>query len=277
LTGARVKSILVTTRLGGGFAKGGLVKTIVTISLVAATAAAGAVSVSVYGGASVPLGGLSSSDYGHFNWLIQDNPGSEHDLVDPRGLTLAGTGAGVCPVAGIRAAVAVASRWEAEVTAFRLFTRADASAPKSAVENPETRITAATTGANVVGSLGRFRAAAGAGGGLYVTEVSLFASGEGRSGFVYSKVHTLEKSVRTSSWGAYAGGGLAYPLGGGLSLAATARYHWIANGGTYEIAIYERYGYDPYHYTEYVFGTPLFKTYDDQFVELGLGLAYEFP
>ncbi|UCH77524.1 MAG: hypothetical protein JSU81_07235 [Candidatus Coatesbacteria bacterium] len=252
-------------------------KTIVTILQVAATAAAGAVSVGVYGGAAVPVGGLASADYGHFNWLIQDNPGSEHDLVDPRGITLAGTGAGATPAAGIRAAVGVASRWEAEVAALHLYTRAGTSAPKSAIENPETRITAATAGVNFVEKLGPFRATAGAGGGLYFTAVSLFASGEGRSGFVYSKVHTLEKSVRTDNWGAYAGGGLAYPLGGGLSLAAAARYHWIANGGTYEITIYERYGYDPYHYTEYVFGTPLFKTYDDQFVELALGLAYEFP
>ncbi|HUU56369.1 MAG TPA: hypothetical protein VMW93_03410, partial [bacterium] len=97
------------------------------------------------------------------------------------------------------------------------------------------------------------------------------------SGFVYSNVYTLEKSVSTAGWGAYGGGGLAYPLAGGLSVDLTARYHWIPNGGTYDILIHETYGYDPYYYSEYVFGTPLYKTYDDQFVEIALGLAYEFP
>ena len=72
-------------------------------------------------------------------------------------------------------------------------------------------------------------------------------------------------------------GGIAYPLAAGLSVDLTARWHWIPNGGTYEITIHERYGYDPYYYSEYVFGTPLYKTYDDQFVEVSLGLAYGVP
>jgi hypothetical protein len=252
-------------------------KHVAAFLLYTATSAAAAVSVSVYGGVAVPVGGVAGADYGYFNWLIADNPGSEHDLVDIRGLTLEGTGAAPCPVAGVRATAALAPWLDAEACAFHGFTRPDASGPKSAIENPETEISGATAGANYVRRLGTFRAAAGAGGGFYLTAVSLYASGEGRSGFVYSNVYTLEKRVSTAGWGVYAGGSLAYPLAGGLAVELAARYHLVLNGGTYEITIHERYGYDPYHYSEYVFGTPLYKTYDDGFVELSLGLAYGLP
>lgn len=251
-------------------------KRVAAFLLCTATSAAAAVSVSVYGGVAVPAGGMAGADYGYFNWFIADNPGSEHDLVDVRGLTLDGTGAAPCPVAGLRARFGIAPWLDVEACAFHGFTRADESAPKCAIENPETEISGATAGANFVRPLGPFRAAAGAGGGFYLTAVSLYASGEGRSGFVYSNVYTIEKRVSTTGWGAYAGGGLAYPLAGGLAVELAARYHLVLNGGTYEITIHERYGYDPYHYSEYVFGTPLYKTYDDQFVELSLGLGYEF-
>lgn len=252
-------------------------KATTALLLITATSAAAAVSVSVYGGVAFPVGGMAGADYGYFNWLIADNPASEHDLVDIRGLTLSGTGAAPCPVAGVRAKAGIAPWLDAEVCAFRHFTRADAAAPKSAIENPETKITGATAGANFVRPLGPFRTTAGAGTGFYFAEVSLYASGEGRSGFVYSNVYTLEKSVSTAGWGVYAGGGLSYPLASGLAVELAARYHRVLNGGTYEITIFERYGYDPYHYSEYVFGTPLYKTYDDQFVEVSLGLVYGLP
>jgi len=252
-------------------------KTVAAVFFINAATAAAAVSVSAYGGVAFPVGGMSGADYGYFNWLIADNPSGEHDLVDIRGLTLEGTGAAPCPVAGVRAKAGVAPWLEAELCAFRHFTRADESGPKSAIENPETEVSGFTAGANVVRPLGPFRAAAGGGAGFYFTAVSLFASGEGRSGFVYSNVYTLEKRVSTAGWGAYAGGGLAYPLAGGLAVELAARYHRVLNGGTYEITIHERYGYDPYYYSEYVFGTPLYKTYDDQFVEVSLGLTYGLP
>jgi hypothetical protein len=252
-------------------------KNVATLLLITATSAAAAVSLSAYGGVAFPVGGVAGADYGYFNWLIADNPGSEHDLVDVRGLTLEGTGAGPCPVAGVRAAAGLAPWLDAEACAFHGFTRADDAGPKSAIENPETEITGFTAGADFVRPLGPLRAAAGAGVGFFFTAVSLYASGEGRSGFVYSNVYTLETSVRTAGWGVYAGGGLAYPLAGGLAVGLDARYRWVLNGGTYEITIHERYGYDPYHYSEYVFGTPLYKTYDDQFVELSLGLTYDLP
>jgi hypothetical protein len=225
----------------------------------------------------MPVGGMASGDYGYFNWLIEDDPATEHDLVDIRGLTLTGTGGKPCPVAGVRGTVGLAPWLEAEAAAFHLFTKANESGPKSAIENPETRVTAATAGAAYVRALGPFRATAGGGAGLYVTEVALFARGEGRSGFVYSNVHTLEESVRTSGVGAYAGGGLACPLAAGLAISLSGRYHRVFNGGTYQVFIFERYGYDPYHFREYTFDTPLHKEYDDQFVELGLGLTYGVP
>jgi len=245
--------------------------------LITASAGATGVALGLYGGVAFPAGGVAGADYGYFNWFIADNPGSEHDLVDIRGLTLDGTGAAPCPVAGVRATAALASWLDVEASAFHGFTRADEAASKSAIENPETEISGATTGLNFVRPLGPFRAAAGAGGGFYLTAVSLSASGEGRSGFVYSNVYTIEKRVSTAGWGAYAGGGLAYPLAGGLAVELAARYHLVLNGGTYEITIHERYGYDPYYYTDYVFATPLYKTYDDQFVELTLALAYALP
>jgi hypothetical protein len=252
-------------------------KNAAALLLITATSAAAAVSVSAYGGVAFPVGGMAGADYGYFNWLIADNPSGEHDLVDIRGLTLEGTGAAPCPVAGARATAGLAPWLDAEACAFHGFTRADDAAPKSAIENPETEITGFTAGADFVQPLGPFRAAAGAGGGFYLTAVSLYASGEGRSGFVYSNVYTLEKRVSTAGWGVYAGGALAYPLAGRLAVELAGRYHRVLSGGTYEIAIHERYGYDPYHYSEYVFDTPLYKTYDDQFVELSLALTYELP
>jgi hypothetical protein len=252
-------------------------KNAAALLLFTATSAAAAVSVSAYGGVAFPVGGMAGADYGYFNWLIADNPGSEHDLVDIRGLTLEGTGAAPCPVAGARATAGLAPWLDAEACAFHGFTRADDAAPKSAIENPATEITGFTAGANFVRPLGPFRAAAGAGGGFYLTAVSLYASGEGRSGFVYSNVYTLENKVSTAGGGVYAGGALAYPLAGRLAVELAGRYHRVLSTGAYEITIHERYGYDPYHYSEYVFDTPLYKTYDDQFVELSLALTYELP
>ncbi|HUU57685.1 MAG TPA: hypothetical protein VMW93_10115, partial [bacterium] len=153
-------------------------KATVTLFMITATSAAAAVSVSVYGGVAAPVGGMAGTDYGYFHWLIADNPAGEHDLVDIRGLTLAGTGAAACPVAGVRATAGVAPWLDAEVCAFRHFTRANDSAPKSAIQNPETKIAGVTAGADFVRPLGPFRATAGAGAGLYFTEVSLYASGE---------------------------------------------------------------------------------------------------
>lgn len=242
----------------------------------AAPGAALAVSLSVglYGGGALPLGGLASAELGHFNWLIQDNPGSEHDLVDIRGLTLTGSDAAACPVAGARASLGVLPWLDAELGLARLFGRSRRSAAKSPVSAPATTATSLLAGAALVRDLGPFRTHVDAGAGYYFTEISLYASGEGRSGFVYSSVYTLERSVDTSGWGWYAGGGAAYPLFAKAALEASARYHRVMNGGAYDILIHETYGYDPYHSTEYVFDTPVYKTYDDQFVELALGLSY---
>jgi hypothetical protein len=251
----------------------------VAVGVVASACGAFAVpvNVTVYGGVAFPAGGMVGADYGHFDWLILDDPGGEHDLVDIRGLTVTGTGAAPCPLAGVRAKASVASWLAAEVCAFRHFTRPNESGPKSPIANPETKITALTAGANFVRPLGPLSAWASAGAGFYFTEISLFASGEGRSGFVYSNVYTLEKSVNTAGWGVYGGGHVAYSLAAGLALDLAARYHHVFNRRTYDIAIHERYGYDPYHYSEYVFATPLRKTYDDQLVEVSLGLAYDLP
>ncbi len=243
----------------------------------AAPGAAFAVSLSVglYGGVAFPVGGVASADYGYFNWFIADNPGSEHDLVDIRGLTLEGTGAAPCPVAGAKASFGFLPWLDAELGLARLFGRSRRSAAKSAVDAPATTATSLLAGAALARDLGPFRAHFDAGAGYYFTEISLYASGEGRSGFVYSNVYTLERSVDTSGWGWYAGGGVAYPLFAKAALEASARYHRVMNGGAYDVLIHETYGYDPYHSTEYVFDTPVYKTYDDQFVELALGLSYQ--
>jgi opacity protein-like surface antigen len=249
---------------------------IVAAACVAAACPAFAVpvSVSLSGGAAVPLGGPASSDLGHFNWLIRDNPGSEHDLVDICGLTLTGSDAAVCPAAAGEVAFGVLPWMEVEGSVCHLFSRARDTAPKSAIVDPRTDITWMAGGATFARDAGRFRPYVGAGLGYYFTKVSFYASGEGRSGFVYSNVYTLEESVATSSWGWYAGGGVSYPLFGRAALDLGARYHRVMNGDTYEISIHERYGYDPYHYTEYVFDTPVHKEYDDQFVAITLGVTY---
>jgi hypothetical protein len=247
---------------------------IILLIAAASPALAVSLSVSLYGGAALPLGGLASADFGHFNWFIRDNPGSEHDLVDIRGLTLTGSDAAPGPFAGVKASAGLRRWLDVEIGFSRLFDRSRHSAAKSAVDAPATTVTSLLAGAALARDLGPLRAYVDAGAGYYFTEVSLYASGEGRSGFVYSNVYTLERDVDTSSWGWYAGGGAAYPLFARAALELTARYHRVMNGGTYDILIHEAYGYDPYHYTEYVFETPLYKTYDDQFVELALGLSY---
>jgi hypothetical protein len=251
---------------------------ILKITLLAATVPAGAfavsLSVGLYGGAALPVGGLASSDLGYFNWLIQDNPGSEHDLVDIRGLTLTGSDAAACPAGGAKASLGVLPWLGAEFGFARLFDRSRHAAAKSPISAPATTATSLLAGAALARKFGRFRPYVDAGAGYNFTKVSLYASGEGRSGFVYSNVYTLERSVDTSGWGWYAGGGAAYPLFAKGALELAARYHRVANAGTYDVLIHETYGYDPYHSTEYVFDTPVYKTYDDQFVELTVGLSY---
>jgi hypothetical protein len=244
--------------------------------LFAAAGSAFAVSVDVgfYGGAAVPVGGLASSELGYFNWLIADDPGSEHDLVDIHGLTLAGSDAAVCPVAGAKASFGLSPWLDVEANACRLIGRSRRSTPKSPIEGPRTNITSLAVGAAFARDLGRFRPYVDAGAGYYFTKISLYASGEGRSGFVYSNVYTLERSVDTSSWGWYAGGGASYPLFARAALDFSARYHRVMNGGAYDVLIHETYGYAPYHSSEYVFDTPVYKTYDDQFVAISLGLMY---
>jgi hypothetical protein len=249
-------------------------KALLLFATAAGSAFAVSVNVGLYGGAAVPLGGLASSELGYFNWLIRDNPGSEHDLVDICGLTLSGSDASVSPAAAAKASLGVLPWLEVEANACHLFSRSRRSARKSAVQGPRTDITSLGGGAAFARDLGRFRPYVGAGAGYYFTEVSLYASGEGRSGFVYSNVYTLERSVATSSWGWYAGGGVTYALFAKAALELAARYHRVMNGGTYDVLIHETYGYDPYHYTEYVFETPVHKTYDDQFVAISLGLTY---
>jgi hypothetical protein len=254
--------------------RGFISKALLLVATAAGSAFAVSVSVGFYGGAALPVGGLASSDLGYFNWLIRDNPGSEHDLVDIRGLTLSGSDAAACPAAGAKASFGLLPWLDVEANACRLFSRSRRSAPKSAIEDPRTDITSIGGGAAFTRNLGRFRPYVGAGAGYYFTKISLYASGEGRSGFVYSNVYTLERSVDTSGWGWYAGGGAAYPLFAKAALEASARYHRVMNGGAYDVLIHETYGYDPYHSTEYVFDAPVNKTYDDQFVELALGLSY---
>ncbi len=240
----------------------------------AGPALAVSVSVGLSVGPGLPLGAMASAELGYFNWLIQDNPGSEHDLVDIRGLTLSGADAAVCPVAGAKASFGLLPWLDVEANACHLFGRSRRSAPKSAIEGPRTNITALGGGAAFARDLGRFRPYVGAGAGYYFAEVSFYASGEGRSGFVYSNVYTLERSVDTSSWGWYAGAGVTYPLFAQAALELGARYHRVMNGGAYDILIHETYGYEPYHSTEYVFRTPVYKTYDDQFVAITLGFVY---
>ncbi len=247
---------------------------IILLIAAASPALAVSLSVSLYGGVAFPLGGLASSDLGYFNWLIQNNPGSEHDLVDVRGLTLTGSDAAPGPLAGVKASAGLRRWLDVEIGFAHLFDRSRHSAAKNAVAAPVTTVTSLLAGAALVRDLGPLRAHVGAGAGYYFTEVSLYASGEGRSGFVYSNVYTLERNVDTSSWGWYAGGGAAYPLFAKAALELTARYHRVKNGGTYDVLIHETYGYDPYHSTEYVFRTPVYKTYDDQFVAISLGLTY---
>lgn len=254
--------------------RGSTLKALLLVATAAGSAFALSVDVGLYGGSAVPVGGLASSEPGYFNWLVQDNPGSEHDLVDIRGLTLAGSDAAVCPVAAAKVSFGLLPWLDVEANACRLFGRSRRSAPKSAIEGPLTNITALGGGAAFARDLGRVRPYVGAGAGYYFAEVSFYASGEGRSGFVYSDVYTLEKSVDTSSWGWYAGGGVTYPLFAKAALELSARYHRVMNGGTYDVLIHETYGYDPYYFTEYVFDTPVYKTYDDQFVAISLGLIY---
>lgn len=258
------------SRVERGFA----LKTLLLFATTAAPAFAVSVSVGLYGGAALPVGGLASPDPGYFNWLIEDDPGSEHDLVDIRGLTLSGADAAPCPVAGVKSLVDV-KRWlDVEAGAFYQFNRSRRSDAKSAVENAETKIAGVLVGANFKRGLGPFRAHVGGGAGRYFTEVSLYASGEGRSGFVYSNVYTLERSVDTSSWGWYAGGGVAYPLSAKISLELNTRLHAVVNDGAYDVLIHEEYGYEPYHKSEYVFETPVYKTYRDYFWELSAGITY---
>lgn len=250
-----------------------IVDALAVLFITAAAAAAG-ISVGLYGGAALPVGGLASPDLGYFNWLIEDDPGGEHDLVDIQGLTLSGADAAPCPVAGVKLLVDV-KRWlDVEGGGLYQFNRPRRSDAKSAVENAETKTAGTLVGANFKRGFGPFRAHVGGGAGYYFTEISLYASGEGRSGFVYSNVYTLERSVDTSGWGWYAGGGITYPLSAKISLELKTRYHVVMNDGTYDVLIHEEYGYEPYHKSEYVFETPVYKTYDDQFVAISLGLIY---
>jgi hypothetical protein len=244
------------------------------ISFITASAAAAGVGVGLYGGAALPVGGLASSDLGYFNWLIQDNPGSEHDLVDVQGLTLTGGDAAPCPAAGVKLLVDVAAWLDVEAGAFYRFNRSRHANAKSAVESAEAKITGALAGANFKRDLGPFHARVGGGAGYYFTEVSLYASGEGRSGFVYSRVYTLDKSVAFSAPGGFVSAALSYPLSEKISTDLTSRYHRVANGGVYDVRVHETYGYEPYYEHEYVFETPLRKAYDDQFVDILVGVTY---
>jgi hypothetical protein len=244
------------------------------ISFITASAAAAGVGLGLYGGAALPVGGLGSSDLGYFNWLSQDNPGSEHDLVDIRGLTLSGADAAPCPAAGVKLLVDVARWLDVEAGAFYQFNRSRHSNAKSAFESAEAEITGALAGVNLKRELGPFRARVGGGAGYYFAKVSLYASGECRSGFVYSRVYTLDKSVAFSAPGGFVSAALSYPLSEKISMDLTSRYHRVANGGTYDVRVHETYGYEPYYEHEYVFDTPLHKAYDDQFVDIAAGLTY---
>jgi hypothetical protein len=249
-------------------------KVLLLATTTATAAFAASLSVGLYGGAALPVGGLASSDLGYFNWLIQDNPGSEHDLVDIQGLTLTGADAAPCPVAGAKLLVDVAAWLDVEAGAFYQFNRSRRSNAKSAVESAEAKIIGALAGANIKRELGPFRARVGGGAGYYFTEISLYASGEGRSGFVYSRVYTLDKSVGFYAPGGFVSAALSYPLSEKISMDFSSRYHRVANGGVYDVRVHETYGYEPYYEHEYVFDTPVHKAYDDQFVEISLGLAY---
>lgn len=249
-------------------------KVLLLATTTATSAFAVSLSVGLYGGAALPVGGLASSDLGYFNWLIQDNPGSEHDLVDIQGLTLTGADATLCPVAGAKFMVDV-TRWlDVEAGAFYQFNRSPRSNAKSAVESAEAKIIGALAGANFKRELGPFRARVGGGAGLYVEELSLYANGEGRSGFVYSRVYTLDKSVAVSGPGGFVSAGLSYPLSEKISMDFTSRYHRLANRGDYDVRVHETYGYEPYYEHEYVFDTPVHKAYVDQFLDILVGVTY---
>jgi hypothetical protein len=230
--------------------------------------------VTVYGGGTFPLGGLGSPEAGHFDFLIQDNPEGPHDLVDILGFTLSGGNAAVSPGMGGKVEFGV-KPWLDIETGFTYRFARDGGVPATEdVTEIRTGIAVLSAGVNYKRSLENVGVYFGGGAGYYFENVELDASGTGRSGFVYSEVYTLDKTVLVTGPGLYFGGGFKIPLSRRTFLDIGSRAHWVLNEGDYSIKIHEEYGYDTYYAHEYVFDTPVHKTYDDFFVEVLVGFGW---
>jgi hypothetical protein len=244
------------------------------LSVTAVPAFTASLSVTVYGGGVFPLGGLGSSEAGHFDFLIQDNPEGPHDLVDILGFTLNGSNAAVSPGMGGKVEFGVKPWLDIETGFTYHFARGSGVPASEDVKEIRTGIAVLSAGANYKRPLGSVGVYLGGGAGYYFEEVELNASGTGRSGFVYSDVYTLDKTVFVTGPGLYFGGGLEIPLSKRTFLDVGSRAHWVLNDGDYSIKIHEEYGYDPYYAHEYVFDTPVHKTYNDLFVEVLVGFGW---
>ncbi|UCE28189.1 MAG: hypothetical protein JSW52_05435 [Candidatus Coatesbacteria bacterium] len=247
---------------------------VIFLSLSATPAFAASLSVTIYGAGAVPLGGLGSSEAGHFDFLIEDNPYGPHDFVDIMGFTLNGTNAGISPGIGGKVGFGVEPWLDIETGFTYHFARSGGAPASEDVKEIRTGIGVFSLGANFKRGFGSVGAYFGGGAGCYFQTLELYASGTGRSGFVYSDVYTLDKTMGVSSLGLYFGGGLEIPLSGRTFLDVGSRAHWVLNGGDYSIEIHEEYGYDPYYSHEYVFDTPVHKTYNDFFVEVLVGFGW---
>lgn len=248
--------------------------TIILWLLAAARVAAAGMAFSLYGGAAIPLGGLAGEDPGHFNWLYVPPDESGRGLVDIRGFKLTGSNMASGPFAAAALRWPLPRGWEIEVSGGRYFFAPRAEWVKDGIHNPETAITALGAGARYGIPLGRVKAAAAAGFGYYLETLTLDAAGSISSGYVYDEVYTLDKTVAMDTPGAYAGGGISYPLTTHLAAEVDARYHYVFNNKPYSILIHEKYGYEPYHYREYEFPISVNKAYADQFLDIRAGLTY---
>jgi hypothetical protein len=232
-------------------------------------------SVTVYGGGAFPLGGLGSSEAGHFDFLIRDNPEGPHDLVDILGFTLNGGNAAISPGMGGKVEFGVKPWLDIETGFAYRFARGGGTPASEDVKEIRTGIAVLSAGANYKRRLGSVGAYFGGGAGYYFEDVELDASGTGRSGFVYSEVYTLDKTVFVTGPGLYFGGGFEIPLSKRTFLDVGSRAHLVLNEGDYSVKIHEEYGYDPYYSHEYVFDTPVHKTYNDFFVEVLVGFGWK--
>jgi hypothetical protein len=240
----------------------------------AARAAAAGMAFAVFGGAGVPLGDLAGANPGHFNWLRVPPDETGRGRVDIRGFRLTGSSMAVGPAVSAAIRWPLAGGWEFEVGGGRYFLAPRSTWVKDGIHNPETSITALGVGARYGRRMGRVTPAAEAGFGYYLGTLTLDAAGSVHSGFAYDEVYTLDKTVDINGPGGYVGGGVSYALTEHLAAALDTRYHYVFNGKSYSILIHEKYGYEPYHYTEYVFPTSLDKAYDDQFFDVRAGLVY---